>query len=82
MKYHPKHVEHLTDLNKPYSVVSCGIITAILYDARSIEHKILSIYSCTSVHRIKASIIVMDNLQVSREVGTRASKTSDIKFIL
>jgi len=29
----------LTDLNKLYSVASCWIIIAILYDARSIEHK-------------------------------------------
>jgi len=26
VKYHPKHVEHLTDLNKLYSVASCWII--------------------------------------------------------
>ena len=29
MKYHPKHVEQLTDLNKLYSVASCWIIIAI-----------------------------------------------------
>ena len=40
MKYHPKHVEQLTDLNKLYSVASYWIIVAILYDARSTEHKI------------------------------------------
>jgi hypothetical protein len=40
VKYHPKYVEQLTDLNKMYSVASCWIIIAILYDARSIEHKI------------------------------------------
>ena len=40
VKYHPKHVERLTDLNKLYSVASCLIIIVILYDARSIEHKI------------------------------------------
>jgi len=30
-KYHPKHVEQLTDINKMYTVVSCWIIIAI-YD--------------------------------------------------
>jgi len=40
VKYYPKHVEQLTDLNKPYSVASCWIIIAVLYDARFIEHKI------------------------------------------
>ena len=30
MKYHPKLVEKLTDLNKLYSVASCLIIIAIL----------------------------------------------------
>ena len=44
VKYHPKHVEQLTDLNKMYSVASCWITIAILYDARSIEHKIQLIY--------------------------------------
>ena len=39
MKYHPKHVEQLTDLNKLYSVESCWIIVAILDDARTIEYK-------------------------------------------
>ena len=39
MKYHSKHVEKLTDLNKPYSVAFCLIINAILYDAQSIERK-------------------------------------------
>jgi len=34
-----KNVEQLTDLNKLYSVASCWIIIAILYDAQSIEHK-------------------------------------------
>ena len=28
VKYHPKHVELLTDLNKLYSVASCWIIIA------------------------------------------------------
>jgi len=28
VKYHPKHVEQLTDLNKLYSVASCYIIIA------------------------------------------------------
>ena len=37
-----KYVGHLTDLNKLYSVASCRIIITILYDARSIEHKIHS----------------------------------------
>ena len=41
VKYNPKHVEQLTDWNKLYSVASCSIIIAILYDAASIEHKIL-----------------------------------------
>jgi len=40
VKYHPKHVEQLTDLNKLYIVASCWIIIAILYDGLSIEHKI------------------------------------------
>ena len=44
VKYHPKHVEQLTDLNKLYSVASCWIIIAILYDARSIKHKIHLIF--------------------------------------
>ena len=44
MKYHQKHVEQLTDLNKLYSVASCWIIIAILYDARSTEHKM---YFCS-----------------------------------
>jgi len=44
MKYHPKYVERLTDLNKLYSVASCWIIIAILYDARFIEHKVLRLY--------------------------------------
>jgi len=39
VKYHPKHVEQLTDLNKLYSVASCWIIIAILHVTRSIEHK-------------------------------------------
>ena len=34
-----KHVEQLTDLNQLYSVATYWIIIAILYDARSIEHK-------------------------------------------
>ena len=38
-RYRPKHVEQLTDLNKLYSVASCWIYIAILYDAQSIEHK-------------------------------------------
>ena len=29
VRYHPKHVEQLTDLNKLYSVASCWTITAI-----------------------------------------------------
>ena len=45
VKYHPKHVHQLTDWNKLYSVASLSIIIAILYDARSIEHKIL-VYVC------------------------------------
>jgi len=40
VKYHLKHVEQLIDLNKLYSVESCWTIIAILYDARSTEHKI------------------------------------------
>ena len=40
MKYHPKRVEQVTDLNKLYSVASYWTIIAILYDARSTEHKI------------------------------------------
>jgi len=39
-RYHPKYVKQLTDLNKLYSVAFCWIIVAILYDARSTEHKI------------------------------------------
>ena len=39
MKYHPKHVEQLTDLNKLYSVASCWIIIVILYGARSIDRE-------------------------------------------
>ena len=31
MKYHPKHVEQLTDLNKLYSVASFWIIIAISF---------------------------------------------------
>jgi len=30
-KYHPKHVEQLTDINKRYTVASCWIIIAIYY---------------------------------------------------
>ena len=45
VKYHPKHVEQLTVLNKLYSVASCWIIIDILYDARSTEHKITTIPS-------------------------------------
>ena len=30
-KYHPKHVEQLTDINKLYAVASCRIIIAINY---------------------------------------------------
>jgi len=44
VKYHMKHVEQLTDLNKLYPVASCWIIIAILYDAWSTEHKILALY--------------------------------------
>ena len=41
VKYRPKYVEQLTDLNKLCSVASCWIFIATLYDARSIEHKVL-----------------------------------------
>ena len=40
MKYHPKHVEELTNLNELFSVASCWVIIAIIYDSRSTEHKI------------------------------------------
>ena len=39
VKYRRKNVEQLTGLNKLYSVPSCWIIIAILYDARSTERK-------------------------------------------
>jgi len=48
VKYHPKHVKQLIDLNKLYSIASCCIIISILYDARSIEHKI-NFPSCPSL---------------------------------
>jgi len=50
VKYHPKQVEQLTDLNKLYSVASCWIIIAILYDARSIEHKMRVIMTVLFYH--------------------------------
>ena len=31
MKYHPKHVEQLIDVDKLYSVASCWIIIAIIF---------------------------------------------------
>ena len=40
VKYHLKHVQQLIDWNKLYSVASCWINIAILYNARSMEHKI------------------------------------------
>jgi len=44
VKYHQKYVEQFKDLNKLYPVASSWIIIAILYDARSIEHKM---YFCS-----------------------------------
>jgi len=46
VKYHPKHVEQLKDLNKLYFVASCWIIIVILYDPRFNEHKKTHFYSC------------------------------------
>jgi len=37
-RYHTKHDEQLTALNKLYSVATSWIIIDMLYDARSIEH--------------------------------------------
>jgi len=50
VKYHLKHVEQLTDLNKLYSAASCWIIIAILCDARSIEHLSIDQYHRTQTY--------------------------------
>ena len=56
MKYHPKHVEQLTGLNKLYSVASCWIIIAILHDVRSIEHK-KNGYMCDTMKEINMTYV-------------------------
>jgi len=62
VKYHPKHAEQLTDLNKLYSVASCWIIIAILQDALSTECKILSALFLYRLFlpRIKLDIVVLE----------------------
>jgi len=42
VKYHPKHVEQFTDLNKLFSVVSFWIIIAMLLDVFSITESTVS----------------------------------------
>ena len=59
VKYHPKHIEQLTDINKLYSVASCWIIIAILYDARSTEHEILIFTT-----RNNSLSMIFENLQL------------------
>jgi len=63
VNYHPKHVEQLIDLNKLYSVASCWVIIAILYDARSIEHKtreLVSFRLLTNAPRLKTNVIFFE----------------------
>jgi hypothetical protein len=39
-RYHPKHVEQFTDINKLYIVASCWTSIDIIHDARNLEHEI------------------------------------------
>ena len=69
VKYHPKHVEQLIDLNKLYSVASCWIIIAIFYDARPIEHTVtvvLKIY--IEVLNAFLSILIVPSCQAVASV--------------
>jgi len=43
-RYHPKHVEQFTGLNKLQTVASFQTIIAMLYDARSIEHNKVGLF--------------------------------------
>jgi len=43
-RYHTKHVEQFSDINKPYIVASCWTIIDTLCDARTIGDKIQFIY--------------------------------------
>ena len=52
MKYHTKHVEQLTDINKLYTVAPCWITIAVLYDARPTEHKTVLPIQCAT-HRLQ-----------------------------
>ena len=58
MKYHPKHVEQLIDLNKLYSVASCWIMIAIFYDARPIEHTITIVLKI-SIEVLNAFLLIL-----------------------
>ena len=46
-KYHPKHVEQLTDINKLYTGASCWIIIAIYYTMHGpLNIKFLILFLC------------------------------------
>ena len=51
MKYHHKHAEQLTDLNKVYSVASCWIIIAIYYTMHSLLNVKKKIHSLVMISK-------------------------------
>ena len=84
MKYHPKHVEQLADLNKLYSVASCWMIIAILYDARSIERKKITVSLVMSFHQCSAERIFDYNTSTLSEFSQicEISETRYFKAVL